>query len=165
LITEREDERKELARELHDQVIQDLLGLNYRLEEVEGEEKSRTARQGVADIRSGIRNVIGELRQVCSDLRPPTIDHHGLSAAIASLAHEWAERNELQLQLEIDPVLGRLPEMIELSVFRIVQEGLVVRKLRLPGTCTVHAADSSAGLLVPDTTEKPADPGRPGILF
>ena len=124
LITEREDERKVLARELHDQVIQDLLGLSYHLEEVEGLEKSAVLRQEVATIRQGIRNLVGELRQMCSDLRPPTIDHHGLTAAIDSLSHEWAERNDIQLQLEIDPALGRLPETIELSVFRIVQEGL-----------------------------------------
>lgn len=124
LITEREDERKVLARELHDQVIQDLLGLSYHLEEVEGLEKSSVLRRDVAAIRQGIRNLVGELRQMCSDLRPPTIDHHGLTAAIDSLAHEWAERSDIQLQLEIDPELGRLPEMIELSVFRIVQEGL-----------------------------------------
>jgi signal transduction histidine kinase len=124
LITEREDERKVLARELHDQVIQDLLGLSYHLEEVEGLEKSPVLQQDVAAIRQGIRNLVGELRQMCSDLRPPTIDHHGLTAAINSLAHEWSERNDMQIQLEIDPALGRLPETIELSVFRIVQEGL-----------------------------------------
>jgi signal transduction histidine kinase len=124
LITEREDERKVLARELHDQVIQDLLSFNYRLEEIESVEDSSTLQKDVAAIRDGIRNVVSELRQICSDLRPPTIDHHGLSAAIDSLAHEWAERSNVQIQLEIDPALGRLPETIELSVFRIVQEGL-----------------------------------------
>lgn len=124
LITEREDERKALARELHDQVIQDLLGLSYNLEEVEDQEKSPSLQGDVAAIRQGIRNLVGELRQMCSDLRPPTIDHHGLTAAIDSLAHEWAARNDIQLQLEIDPAWGRLPETIELSVFRIVQEGL-----------------------------------------
>jgi len=138
LITEREDERKVLARELHDQVIQDLLGLNYQLEDVTDSGKTSAAQLDVAPIRQGIRNIVSELRQMCSDLRPPTIDHHGLSAAIDSLAHEWSERNDILVQLEIDPALGRLPETIELSVFRIVQEGLnnirkhaVARSVRL----------------------------------
>jgi signal transduction histidine kinase len=124
LITEREDERKALARELHDQIIQDMLSVNYRLEEIENTEESADLQKELEAIRHGIRSMVGELRQLCGDLRPPSIEHHGLSAAIDSLAHEWAERNDIQLQLEIDPALGRLPETIELSVFRIVQEGL-----------------------------------------
>lgn len=162
LITEREDERKVLARELHDQVIQDLLSFNYRLEEIEGVEKSLVLQREVASIRQGIRDVVAELRQMCSDLRPPAIDHHGLSAAIDSLAHEWAARNEIQLQLEIDPELGRLPEAIELSVFRIVQEGLnnirkhaAARNVRLSLQRTsstnllVRLEDDGQGLAVP----------------
>ena len=124
LITEREDERKALARELHDQIIQDMLSVNYHLEEIENVEESPDLRKELESIRYRIRSMVGELRQLCGDLRPPSIEHHGLSAAIDSLAHEWAERNDIQLQLEIDPALGRLPETIELSVFRIVQEGL-----------------------------------------
>jgi signal transduction histidine kinase len=124
LITEREDERKALARELHDQIIQDMLSVNYRLEEIENVEVSPALQKELESIRHLIRSMVGELRQLCGDLRPPSIEHHGLSAAIDSLAHEWAERNDIQLQLEIDPALGRLPETIELSVFRIVQEGL-----------------------------------------
>ena len=124
LMTEREGERKTLARELHDQVIQDLLSFNYRLEEVESNELSAAQSLELAGIRSGIRQVVGDLRQLCSDLRPPTIDSQGLNAAIQSFAYEWAERNDINLKLEIDEVFGRLPEAIELSVFRIVQEGL-----------------------------------------
>lgn len=124
LITEREDERKALAREIHDQVIQDLLSFNYRLEEIENSESSVALQRNLSTIRHGIRDVVSGLRQICSDLRPPTIDHHGLSAAIDSMANEWSERSNIPIQVEIDPALGRLPETIELSVFRIVQEGL-----------------------------------------
>lgn len=124
LITEREDERKALARELHDQVIQDMLGLIYHLEEVEVQAGSAALKQDIGQVRGGIRSLVEELRQMCSDLRPPTIDHHGLSAAITSLANEWSDRSEIPVHLEIDPALGRLPEMMELSLFRIVQEGL-----------------------------------------
>jgi signal transduction histidine kinase len=124
LIIEREAERKALARELHDQVIQDLLSYNYRLEEVENDLAEPTERQALSEIRDGIRSVIANLRHVSSDLRPPTIDNHGLPAAIRSLASQWSKRSGIQVNLNIDPELGRLPEPIELSVFRIVQEGL-----------------------------------------
>jgi signal transduction histidine kinase len=124
LMTEREEERKALARDLHDQVIQDLLSFNYRLEEAEGNKIPSALKKDLGAIRNGIRQVVSDLRQICSDLRPPTIDSHGLSAAITSLAQEWAERAGMIVQLEIDPNLGRMPEAIELSVFRIVQEGL-----------------------------------------
>ena len=124
LITEREAERKALARDLHDQVIQDLLSFNYQLEDTESSTPDAAQRLALAEIRGGIRNVVASLRQVCSDLRPPTIDSHGLPAAIRSLAHQWSQQSGIPIQLEIDPHLGRLPETIELSVFRIIQEGL-----------------------------------------
>lgn len=135
LMTEREEERKALAREIHDQVIQDLLSFNYRLEEAEGNEIPDALKKDLAAIRNGIRQVVSDLRQICSDLRPPTIDSHGLTAAISSLAQEWAERSGMNMQLEIDPVLGRMPEAIELSVFRIIQEGLTISaSTRRPAT-------------------------------
>lgn len=124
LLTEREEERKALARELHDSVIQDLLTMNYRLEEAEIDESSNEQRQELRAIRHAIRQVISDLRQVCRDLRPPTIDNHGLPAAIRSFVQEWRERSGIHVQVEIDDALGRLPESIELSVFRIIQEGL-----------------------------------------
>ena len=162
LITEREDERKALSRELHDQIIQDMLSFNYRLEDMENLETSPALQKELASIRQGIRDMVSELRQLCSDLRPPSIDHHGLPAAIDSLAHEWAERNDIQLQLEIDPALGRLPETIELSVFRIVQEGLnnirkhaVARQVRISlqrtssANLLVRLEDDGQGLSIP----------------
>jgi len=124
LITEREAERKSLSRELHDQVIQDLLSYNYQLEELENESSDDTQREEMLKIRDGIRNVVSSLRNMCSNLRPPTIDSHGLSAAIRSFAHQWSEQTGIDVSLKIDPALGRLPETIELSVFRILQEGL-----------------------------------------
>jgi signal transduction histidine kinase len=162
LDTEREEERKALARELHDQVIQDLLSFNYRLEEAGAKMESEGQQHELTALRDGIRSVVGDLRQLCSDLRPPTIDTHGLPAAISSFALEWAERNGIALHLEIDPDLGRFPEGIELSVFRIVQEGLNnIRKhaaakntfLRLDRTPTasllLHLRDDGQGSTKP----------------
>jgi signal transduction histidine kinase len=125
LLTEREQERKHLARELHDQVIQDLLGVNYQLEDLaltQLDTEDLTAE--LDDIRHSIRMMVADLRRICGSLRPPTIDSLGLGAALQSYTRDWSERTHIEVMLDLDQNLGRLPEAIELSIFRIVQEGL-----------------------------------------
>ncbi len=124
LMTEREQERKALARELHDQVIQDLLSLNYELEEIEAEAESAGQADDLAEVRTSIRALVDDLRRICGNLRPPTIDSLGLGAALQSYVRDWSARTEIRAALDLDERLGRLPEAIELSVFRIIQEGL-----------------------------------------
>ncbi len=158
LLTEREEERKALARDLHDSVIQDLLGLNYRLESMETVEADGEGEE-FSEIRSEIRQVVSDLRQVCRDLRPPTIDNHGLSSAIPSFIQEWEDRTGIMVDTQVDIKLGRLPEWIELSIFRIVQEGLnnVAKhaeagavQMSISGTpggqLTIRIADNGQGL-------------------
>ena len=127
LMTEREEERKLLARELHDDIIQDLLSVSYSLEDMAERLESRAAGpvdDELQELRSTIRQLIENLRRICGDLRPPTIDSLGLGAAVQSYARDWSDRTGITLKLGIAADLGRLPEDTELSVFRIVQEGL-----------------------------------------
>jgi signal transduction histidine kinase len=125
LLMEREMERKHLARELHDETIQDLLSLNYQLEEI--------ASMAVADdpivaelddVRETIRQLVANIRGICGDLRPPTLDSLGLGAALASYTRSWSERCGIVVNLTLAKRFGRFPEPIELSIFRIVQESL-----------------------------------------
>lgn len=160
LLTEREEERRHLARELHDQVIQDLLTTNYQLEEITAlEEASPQLQGGIAEVRAAIRAMIDEIRQICGDLRPPTIDSLGLSAAITSYVRSWEKRTGIVIDLKLSPSIGRLPEATELSIFRIVQEGLnnVYRhsgatrvEIQLehssPRTLMISIADNGSGL-------------------
>ena len=125
LLMERELERKHLARELHDETLQELLGLNFQLEEV----TALAADNGplvaeLAEVRQAIRQLVGDIRAICGDLRPPTIDSLGLAGALVSHGRSWSERTGVGLHLEVAEQFGRLPEPIELSIFRIVQEGL-----------------------------------------
>jgi signal transduction histidine kinase len=130
LLTQREDERKHLARELHDQVIQDLLSVNFQLEDLAGEVEPGTAlAEELADVRENVRALVDDVRRICGNLRPPTIDSLGLGAALQSFTRDWSVRSGVAVRLELDASLGRLPEAIELSIFRIVQESLAnVRK-------------------------------------
>jgi len=78
----------------------------------------------LAEIRQAVRELVDSLRQICGELRPPTIDSLGLGAALQSHTRQWSTRTGIKLMLNLDVNLGRLPESIELSVFRIVQESL-----------------------------------------
>lgn len=125
LLTELEQERKRLAREIHDQVIQDMLGVNFRLEEIEADERVTDALgDELQSIRGSVRDLVDDLRHICGTLRPPSIDSLGLGSALQSYAHEWGKRTGIAVSLDLDPNLGRLPEDAELSVFRIMQEAL-----------------------------------------
>jgi len=125
LIADRELERKHVARELHDQVIQDLLSINYELEEIETRrEVSAGLANDFGEVRQSIRDLVDSLRIICGNLRPPTIDSLGLGAALQSYTRDWAARTGIEMKLILDTDLGRLPEATELSIFRILQEGL-----------------------------------------
>jgi signal transduction histidine kinase len=162
LLTELEQERKFLAREIHDQVIQDMLGVNYRLEEIEAYENLAPAvKSELANLQNRIRKLVDDLRHICGNLRPPTIDSLGLGPALGSYTRDWAKRTGVAVTLDLDPHLGRLPEAIELSVFRIVQEGLSnVHKharARVAKVCLRHTTPRALMLSVSDDGRGIAD--------
>ncbi|MFK7804353.1 MAG: ATP-binding cassette domain-containing protein, partial [Anaerolineae bacterium] len=73
LLTEREQERKHLSREIHDQVIQDLLGTNYQIEalEYDSDQSNAEIAKSLVEIRANLRGMVDDLRRICGDLRPP----------------------------------------------------------------------------------------------
>ncbi len=180
LLTEREQERKALARELHDQVIQDLLSMNYQLEEVEAESLPGRAdhfADGLSEVRAGIRGLVDDLRRICGNLRPPTIDSLGVGAALQSYTRDWSVRTGIPLRFELDERLGRLPEALELSIFRIVQEGLnnirnhagatavqVALRRTSPTAVTIIVSDNGRGLPEDFDLAMLAEGGHYGVL-
>lgn len=147
LLTELEQERKSLAREIHDQVIQDLLGVNYQLEEIEAEQTATPSLiRELASVQNNIRGLVDDLRHICGSLRPPTIDSLGLGPTLQSYTREWSQRTGIPVMLDLDPNLGRLPETIELSIFRIVQEAL--------SNVHKHAGASAAHISLEHTTPR-----------
>jgi len=129
LLKAREQDLKRLARELHDQSIQDLLSINHEIEVFDNtREVDLEVSDFLTEVRQNIRSIIEELRNTCGNLRPPTIDSLGVGAAIISFANDWEAKTGIQVSVEIDPQLIRLPEATELSLYRIVQE--VLRNVR-----------------------------------
>jgi len=117
LLTAREEERADLARELHDGVIQDLVGLRYRLEALQDE----SGLEQVGEMHAQVGQLIDELRRLCSDLRPPVLDQLGLAAALRALAREVTVRG-LPVEVHLEDL--SLPDGIAIGLYRICQEAL-----------------------------------------
>ena len=117
LLTAREEERADLARELHDGVIQDLIGLRYQLEACGGAGEQGSG--GEAYTEAGL--LVDDLRRLCSDLRPSALDQLGLAAALQALAREVTARG-LPVEVHLENVA--LPDRVAIGLYRIGQEAL-----------------------------------------
>jgi signal transduction histidine kinase len=119
LLHAREDERKLLARDLHDEAIQALVGLNYRLAQME---------DGAAgDMQAEVRQIVEDLRGMIRTLRPPALDNFGVVTAIRSHVRELGEAGgeTLRIDLRVEGDAERwLPEDIQLCLYRVMQEAL-----------------------------------------
>ncbi|MFQ6102426.1 MAG: sensor histidine kinase [Anaerolineae bacterium] len=125
LAESREAERLQLARELHDRPVQDLQGLRLRLGAITEEIDDDTSRMRLAALQGELLQVIGELRALCRELRPPALAPFGLAAAIRSHAGRFQEAHpELEVQVDLMHDGQTLPERVRLALFRIYQEAL-----------------------------------------
>lgn len=121
VIEAQEIERRRLAGDIHDGISQRLVTLSYRLDAaaraVSNDPDEASVQLEAARELAGL--TLQETRVAISGLRPPVLDDLGLSGGLASLA-----RSIPQLTIELDLAEIRLPEHIELALYRIAQEGL-----------------------------------------
>lgn len=128
LLRSREEERSRLARDLHDSPIQSLVGLNIQLGLLlNGKDLNSAAVEVLTEMRSEVRRLSSELRQVCAELRPPMLDTLGLGAALRTLVTEWSDQNHVETQLDLSPdaTLRSLSGEVAVNFYRIAQEALM----------------------------------------
>ncbi|TDH48095.1 GAF domain-containing protein [Mycobacterium eburneum] len=121
VIEAQEIERRRLAGDIHDGISQRLITLSYRLDAAAravGDDPAEASQQ-LDEARELVRLTLAEARAAISGLRPPVLDDLGLAGGLASLA-----RSIPQLNLELELADIRLPEHIELALYRIAQECL-----------------------------------------
>ncbi len=126
LLRTQDEERRRIARELHDTTGQKLsaVAMNLTLVSESAETLNARARRALTESLTLLDRSSRDIRTLSYLLHPPLLDERGLTAAMRWFTNGFTERSGVQVQLEVPPELRRLPEEIEMALFRIVQEGL-----------------------------------------
>jgi PAS domain S-box-containing protein len=154
-----DEERRRIARELHDSAGQTLAALSMNLMPLEaGDGLPPRAAKAIKDSLDLVTGLSRELRTISHLLHPPLLDEVGLSSALRSFLEGFEERSKIRVTLEISEDFGRLPRELETAIFRIVQEALTnvhrhsgspvakVRVARRENQVLVEVADQGKGI-------------------
>ncbi|HYG58179.1 MAG TPA: GAF domain-containing sensor histidine kinase [Symbiobacteriaceae bacterium] len=174
LITAQEDERRRIARELHDETGQALtalvVNLDFLVRHSVDEATLRTRLKGVRDMAE---DTLAEVRRVIHEMRPSVLDDLGLEAALRWLLKRY-EAGGMAVSLELSGLERRLPGHVEITIFRMVQEactntvkhakanGLWVRIAREGAHMKVEVQDDGRGF-DPDRAEQSRAMGLAGM--
>ncbi len=168
VITAQEDERKRIARELHDETTQSLAVLVMGLESALAALRSGGPTPRLDEVKALAVHVLDEVHRLILDLRPSVLDDLGLYSAVRWYAERHLAERGISLRCELGPApLTRLAPEVEIALFRICQEAInnVVRHARAdsvliqleasPGELRVEIEDDGQGFA-------PAGPGPDG---
>ncbi|MDB6149177.1 MAG: sensor signal transduction histidine kinase [Chthoniobacter sp.] len=126
LLTLQDQERRRLARELHDATAQTLAALCMNLSALaRNESATDRARRLIADSLELAEQATKELRSTAYLLHPPLLDESGLPAALRWFVEGLATRSNLKVELDLSPTIKRLTQEMETTFFRVLQESLM----------------------------------------
>jgi two-component system, NarL family, sensor kinase len=159
LLELQDEERRRIARELHDTTSQNLSALSMALSMMLANAgPDPRARQPIEESIALADCCVREVRTMSYLLHPPLLDELGLVSALRAFTEGYAERTGIQLELDLPAQMPRLPQAIEIALFRIVQEGLanihrhsgsltaVLRLKHEPRRVQLELADRGRGL-------------------
>jgi signal transduction histidine kinase len=125
LLEVQDEEQRRIARELHDGPSQMLFGIGTTVARIrEIPNLPAEAASALAECQAMVDECLRDVRSLSYVLHHPLLDSAGLSAALKWFADGFSRRSGIDVELHIDPALGRLPVAIERDLFRIAQEGL-----------------------------------------
>jgi len=160
LLRLQDEERRRIARELHDSTGQDLVALATNLTQLHAfiPSSGRKLRKLASQCQALADQCIQEVRTLSYLLHPPMLDEAGLEDAIRHYAGGFTERTGIEVELEISPRLERMKPHVELALFRVFQESLTniqrhsgspqakIRIERDPGKITLEISDKGSGI-------------------
>jgi signal transduction histidine kinase len=171
-----EEERKRLARELHDEAIQDLIALKQRVQMARrGLAREPGALEGqLAELQAMLETAIQDVRRFSRALRPIYLEEAGLVAALEGVARDAGQR-QMQVTFDVDGEPRRLPPEAELALYRIVQEALsnvarhahaskVQVRIAYDHDVVVRVQDDGLGFTAPERVSDLATAGHYGLM-
>ncbi len=125
VIAAQEDERKRIARELHDSTSQSLTSLVVGMRALGAQCETPTFRERAEELRQVAAQTLDEVHALALQLRPSVLDDLGLAAALERYVADCRRRYDLTIDLAVRGLDGqRLPADVETALYRIVQEGV-----------------------------------------
>lgn len=125
LMTMQDEERRRIAREIHDGLGQELAAAKMILDGILARNSSPSVQQASADASQLVDRAIQQVRTISHLLHPPLLDEVGLVSALRWFLEGLSERSGIRVNLDVAPPdLGRLKSEVETAIFRIVQEAL-----------------------------------------
>jgi signal transduction histidine kinase len=173
-----EEERRRLARELHDETIQSLIALGHRVEMVQKalDKDPERARQRLAELSQLANETQQEVRRFSRALRPLYLEDLGLIPALEMLAQEVEQQSDLTVSVRVEGPVRRLAPDLELTAYRMAQEGLsnVVRHAQAQNVwltinfatdeLTIRLQDNGQGFEPPVNPAELAQAGHFGLM-
>jgi len=125
LMTMQDEERRRVAREIHDGLGQELAAAKMILDGILAKDASSAIRQPAVDASQLVDRAIKQVRTISHLLHPPLLDEVGLVSALRWYLEGLSERSGMEIRLHVEPAdLGRLKPEVETAIFRIIQEAL-----------------------------------------
>jgi two-component system, NarL family, sensor histidine kinase UhpB len=123
VVNAQEEERKRIARELHDDTAQVLTAQLLRLKTMEATNQNLNTGD-LAQLIEMTAEALEDVRHMAHELRPPSIDDLGLYASVESLTAQFQDRFGMGIRFEVQGAKRRLPPGMEVALYRIIQEAL-----------------------------------------
>lgn len=124
ILNAQDEERRRIARELHDSTVQKLALLSINLSNIERGGDPEKVKKTAETSRELASQCAQELRSISYLLHPPMLEELGLASALKIYAEGFSQRSGVSLDIEVQPDFDRLPHEMEIALFRVAQESL-----------------------------------------